>query len=190
MSRAYRISVKSSETRTLKAADEIGTTLEILEILPPEQMAGLLRGELTAQGFEDQPDGTMIRRDGDVTITVDPCSGEVTVKAEAAGEVSAEARQNSTGFDDMGPTEEMIRRQMKEQLHGDLEKKFDTAQQKLQQQATKELEQHLQDLQPEIAKILNKVTREALKQKAAQMGEIKEMSENETTGELTIKLEV
>jgi hypothetical protein len=42
MSRAYRISVKESDTRHLKAGDEIGTQLEILEILPPEDMATLL----------------------------------------------------------------------------------------------------------------------------------------------------
>lgn len=190
MSRAYRISVKASDTRTLKAADEIGTTLEILEILPPEDMAGLLRGELKARGFEDQPDGTMTRRDGDVTITIDPCSGEVTVKAETAGNVSVEAKGEGAGFNDVGPTEEMIRKQVREQLRADLDKKFDAEQEKLQRKATEELEQHLQDIQPEISQIVNKVTREALKQKAAQMGEIKEMSENDQTGELTIKLEV
>ena len=42
MSRAYRISVKESISQDLKAADEICTDLEILEILPREQMADLL----------------------------------------------------------------------------------------------------------------------------------------------------
>ena len=46
MSRAYRITVKESETRHLKAGDEICTDLEILEILPPEDMGTLLRNEL------------------------------------------------------------------------------------------------------------------------------------------------
>ena len=190
MSRAYRISVKASDTRRLKAADEIGTTLEILEILPPEETAALLREELANRGFEPQADGTMVRRDGEVTITIDPCSGEVTVKAEATDEVSVEAKSDATGFDDVGPSEEIIRKQAREQARLELDKKFDTEQQKLQQQATEELEKHLHDLQPEIAQIVNKVTREALKRKAAQMGEVKEISENDQTGELTIKLEV
>ena len=55
MSRAYRISVKESETRNLKAGDEISTCLEILEILPPEDMATLLKNELKNHGFEEQP---------------------------------------------------------------------------------------------------------------------------------------
>ena len=43
MSRAYRIKVKESISRQVKGSDEISTTLEVLEILPPEAMAELLR---------------------------------------------------------------------------------------------------------------------------------------------------
>ena len=59
MSRAYRITVKESESRHLKAGDEICTQLEILEILPPEDMATLLKEELKKRGFTEQDDGTM-----------------------------------------------------------------------------------------------------------------------------------
>ena len=91
MSRAYRITVKESDTRHLKAGDEIATQLEILEILPPEDMATLLREELKKRGFEEQDDGTLVRKDGEVTVTVDPCSGEVSVKADAAAVMAAAA---------------------------------------------------------------------------------------------------
>ena len=37
---------------------------------------------------------------------------------------------------------------------------------------------------------MNHVTREALKQKAAQLGQIKEMTEDPQSGSLTIKVEV
>src|SRR5881227_1257754 len=109
MSRAYRISVKESETRNLKAGDEISTCLEILEILPPEDMATLLKNELKNHGFEEQPDGTMTRKDGEITVTVDPCSGEVTVKAETAAKVDLEAKRDATGFNDVGPGESALR---------------------------------------------------------------------------------
>ena len=55
MSRAYRITVKESDTRHLKAGDEICTQLEILEILPPEDMAALLKEELKKRGFDQRP---------------------------------------------------------------------------------------------------------------------------------------
>ncbi|HZU37610.1 MAG TPA: hypothetical protein VFA18_16945, partial [Gemmataceae bacterium] len=50
MSRSYRVSVKESARRTIRAEDRVSTGLEILEVLPPEQMAGLLRDELERRG--------------------------------------------------------------------------------------------------------------------------------------------
>src|SRR5947209_8377368 len=190
MSRAYRITVKESETRHLKAGDEICTELEILEILPPEDMATLLKEELKKRGFVEQEDGTMARKDGDLTVKVDPCSGEVSVKAETAEKVDLEARRDATGFNDVGPGENSLRDRVKEQLKQDLDKKFEQEQSRLQTKATEELEKHLQDLQPEISQVVNQVTRDALKQKAQQMGTVKEIAEDAESGSLTIKVEV
>src|SRR5262245_23686152 len=122
MSRAYRITVKESDTRHLKAGDEICTQLEILEILPPEDMATLLKEELKKRSFEEQDVVTMNLKDGDVTGTVDPCSGEVSVKAETQETVSQEAKRDATGFNDVGPNEKNLRDRVKEQLKQDLDK--------------------------------------------------------------------
>lgn len=190
MSRAYRITVKESETRHLKAGDEICTDIEILEILPPEDMATLLREELKKRGFEEQDDGTLVRKDGEITVKVDPCTGEVSVKAETEATVSQEAKREASGYNDVGPNEKTLRERTKEQLKQDLDKKFDNEQSKLQNRATEALEKRLQELQPEISEVVNQVTRDALKQKAQQMGTIKEISEDAESGSLTIKVEV
>jgi hypothetical protein len=190
MSRAYRITVKESDTRHLKAGDEICTQLEVLEILPPEDMATLLKEELKKRGFSEQEDGTLVRKDGDLTVKVDPCSGEVAVKAETQETVSQEAKREATGFNDVGPSEKSLRDRVKDQLKSDLDKKFDQEQSRLQTRATEALEKHLQDIQPEISEVVNQVTRDALKQKAQQMGTVKEISEDAESGSLTIKVEV
>ena len=46
MSRSYRVSVRECVNRVIRAEDRISTQLEILDILPAEQMAGLLADEL------------------------------------------------------------------------------------------------------------------------------------------------
>ena len=61
---------------------------------------------------------------------------------------------------------------------------------RLQGEATEQLEGALADVRKELNDAVNAVTREALKRKAAQMGEIKEMSEDPEAGSLTIKVEV
>ena len=190
MSRAYRITVKETVTRELKAGDEIGTQLELLEILPPESMGQLLREELKARGFTEQDDGTLTRKTGDVTVTVDPCDGEVTVKAEAGKKVTVEGSRDATAWNDVGPGRNPVADAARDQLKKDLERKVEKENEKLQQQATAELEKHLHDLQPELGEIVNKVTREALKQKAAQLGTVTEIAEDEKTGSMTIKVEV
>jgi vacuolar-type H+-ATPase catalytic subunit A/Vma1 len=79
---------------------------------------------------------------------------------------------------------------VKEQLKSDLDKKFEQEQSRLQGKATEQLEEHLRKLQPEISEVVNQVTRDALKQKAQQMGTVKEISEDAESGSLTIKVEV
>ena len=53
MSRAYRIRVRESLRRTLRAEDRVQSELELLEILPAETMAERLRaaGVASARGF-------------------------------------------------------------------------------------------------------------------------------------------
>lgn len=190
MSRAYRINVRESVTREIKGTDAIGTKLELLDILPPEAMADLLRRELIAKGFRENDDGTLAREDKNATVIVDPCNGEVTVKAEIGRTVTEKGTREATAWDDVGPAAQTIEAKAREQLKAELAQKIDREQDRLQRKASEKLERELDDLKPELGEIVNKVTREALKQKAAQMGTIQQISEDEKTGSMTITVEV
>ena len=190
MSRAYRITVKESETREIRGEDEICTTLELLEVLPPDQMAGLLKAELEANGFQEDNDGALSRKEGKLTVTVDPCSGEVSVKSEASENVTIEAKREATGYDDVGPNQSNTRAKVSQQLKEDIDRKAAREGERLQTKATEALEAALEELQPELGKIVNKVTRDALKTKAQQLGTVMEIAEDAESGSLTIKVEV
>ncbi len=189
MSRAYRISVKESLTRDLSAADEICSNLEILEILPREQMSELLRDELLARGFAEQ-DQKLSRSENGVSVTIDPQSGEVAVKAESADHVELEAQKDDWGYDDVGPGEGTIRRRMAENLKNDLERRAAQQQERLDNEATEKLERAMTEVRGELSQAVNRVTAEALKKKAASIGRIKEMTEDPESGSLTITVEV
>jgi hypothetical protein len=189
MSRAYRIRVSESLNRTLRAEDSVSTQLELLEVLPCEQMAALLREELKRRGFEECED-QLVRTDGDLTTTIDPASGTVTVQAESAQEIELQGQREGFGYDDFGPGEKNVRKALAKQLKDDLSKQAEHEQDKLQSAATKRLEGHLTDLRQELNGAVNRVTAEALKQKAAQIGHIKEVTEDVQSGSLTIKVEV
>ena len=189
MSRAYRIRVSESLNRTIKAEDSVCADLELLEILPPEQMAALLREELKGRGFREK-DRELVRADGDLSTRIDPANGTVTVEAKSEKDVALQGEREGLGYEDFGPGEKSARRQLSRELQEDLAREAEREQDELQTAATKRLEGHLADLQKELNGAVNRVTAEALKQKAAQIGQIKEVTEDPQSGSLTIKVEV
>jgi hypothetical protein len=190
MSRAYRIQVKETLKRTLKGEDRITTQLELLEVLPADQMADLLKHELEKRGFKERPDGLLERKDGDVTVTVDVNTGTVTVQAEASEDIELQGHREGVSYDDVGPNSKSVKQNLQKELQKDLEKRAEQRATELQGKATEKLEGHLNELQKELSQAVNRVTAEALKQKAAQLGQIKELSEDPESGSLTITVEV
>ncbi len=189
MSRAYRIQVRESLRRVLRAQDRVSTQLELLEVLPPEPMAQLLTEELKGRGFEEKG-GALVRRRNEVTVTVDPKTGTLIVETEAAERVVLKGEKVVNTYDDVGPQAKTVRKQLKEQLQQDMEKQAGEKTAELQSKVTEKLEQQLGDLRQELDGAVNRVTAEALKQKARQMGRIKEMTEDPQTGSLTLVVEV
>jgi hypothetical protein len=189
MSRAYRVSVRETRNRIIRAEDHVSTRLEILEVLPPEQMAGLLADELERRGF--QREGTRLsRQQNGITVTVETTSGTVTVAAEASEESTIQAERSDRAYDDAGPHDKVVRENLKKQLEKDIEQKVSEKTANLQTKVTDRLEGELNDVRQELDQVVHRVTADALKRKAAQMGQIKEMTEDPQAGSLTIVVEV
>ncbi|HVS34609.1 MAG TPA: hypothetical protein VMS17_03440 [Gemmataceae bacterium] len=190
MSRSYRISVRECVSKMIRAEDHVSTNLEMLEVLPPEQMAGLLSDELERRGFLREADGVLVRRDKDVTVTVDPAKGTVTVRAEAEEKVKLEETRDGRAFDEAGQHAQGVRESLRKGLQRDLQKQAAEKESGLQTQVTDRLEAQLGAVRQELDQAVNRVTAEALKRKAAQLGRIKEITEDPQAGSLTIVVEV
>lgn len=189
MSRAYRIKVRESLSRVIRAHDHVSTQLELLEVLPAGQMAALLAEELKRRGFEDT-EGQMTRTKDGVTVRVDPTTGTVTVEAGAARDINLDAEREGNAYDDAELAAAKVRASLKEEAREDLERQASRKVAELQSQVTERLEKELADLRQELNGAVNRVTAEALKQKAAQIGQVKEVTEDAETGSLTIVVEV
>jgi hypothetical protein len=189
MSRAYRVSVKECVNRVIKAEDRVSTQLEILEVLPPEQMAELLAQELVQRGFE-RNGNTLTRTEDGVTISVEIDSGTVTVSSEGCETAKVQGERVGRAYDDVGPQAGEVRQTLREDLKRDLQQKVDEKTAALQSKVTDRLEGKLTDLREELDQAVNRVTGEALKRKAASLGQIKELTEDPETGSMTIVVEV
>jgi len=190
MSRAYRIQLSERLQRVLRAKDHVSSQIELLEILPQEQMTALLEEELVRRGFERQAEG-LVREQNGVKVTVDPASGTITVHSEQCEEANLMAEKEARVYDDwQQKSRQHVEETARDQLRGELEAEAKKKADKLQKQVTDQLEGNLADIQAEISQAVNRVTGEALKRKAAQLGQIKEMTEDPNSGSLTIVLEV
>lgn len=190
MSRAYRIKVKENARHVVRASDHVSTQLELLEILCPERMAELLAAELQKRGFQKQA-GKLVRREADgVIVEVDPLAASVTVKAETRQTVTLEGEAQGWSAVESGKQNERDREILRQQLLKDLQRQAEQKTSQLQKKVTDALEGHLSGLRKELDQAVNRVTADALKEKAAQIGQIREIREDAQTGSLTIVLEV
>lgn len=189
MSRSYRISVSESVRRVVCADDYVSSQLEMLDILPADQMADLLAEELVKAGFCRDGD-TVVRIDGDTEVSVDLKSGTVTVRRQSSTEAEASGTLAGRSYDQNGKNAKKVRSSLTEKLKEELETNVANQQNELQKKVTNQLEAELADLRQELDQAANRATAEALKQKAAQIGQIKEVTEDPESGSLTIVVEV
>lgn len=188
MSRSYRIKVRETLRRLIRASDHVSSQLELLEILPPEQMAELLAKELTSRGFKRE--GNQVnRKQRGVTVSVDLESGTVTVRTESEQNVSLVSEKEGRAYDE-GASADQVRTKLRDGLKASLEKDAARQQADLQQQVTDKLEGSLADVKQELDQAVNRATAAALKVKASQMGQIKALTEDPASGSLTIVVEV
>jgi len=189
MSRAYRISVKESVRSVIRAEDHVQTHLEVLEVLPCDQMAELLAKELAKIGFQREGD-EMARTDDKTRIVVDLESSSVTVSVAADKDVNVSGNKSGLQFDDRGQSAKQIRERLQKELGTELEAGVNERRQALQKELTDRLESELADIRRELDQAANRATAEALKVKAAQLGQIKEVTEDPQSGSMTIVVEL
>jgi hypothetical protein len=192
MSRAYRIRVRESIQKVIRAEDHVSTSVELLDILPPERMGELLGQELEKRGYEPELNGRVVtKKQHGVTVEVELDTGKVTVRAEGKENLDLrEERETVADTDWSDSRKSQIQQNLKRQVQQELSERAQEKQAELQRHITSALEQELGDVRKELESAVNKATAEALKERAAQIGSVKEITEDAQTGSLTIVVEV
>ncbi len=188
MSRAYRISVSESLNRVVQAEDGVCSRLELLPLLSREELAGLLAAELAGRGFKQDGDVAVRTEPDGVRVAVDVTTGDVSVTLAEQAEVKLTATGEVTVIDRVGDkdAEAQARQKALDRLEDEAK---DTAE-RMREHVTRRLEGRLRDLKSELDAVSNKVTAEALKVRARQLGTVEEIHEDAATGSLTIKVRV
>lgn len=197
MSRAYNIPIRACDSRTVVGEDEVSSALDLIPILPPEQMGQILLDELQKRGYQLDPCGTSVSKDTEgVTIQVG-LDGVVSAKVSVSNKIETEAVVNvrtDTDYDN-NPNHPGYKRRLeeiekaKEQVAAALDKKFKDAQDGVRATATAKLEGALRGLKAELDEVVGETLAVALEKKAATLGEIVEKSKTPDGG-LVIRVSV
>lgn len=187
MSRAYKVTVKGSVQRVVHVEDGVCTELELLPILPPERTAEILSDALGTRGFTTT-DGVArrVEKDG-IQIEIDTRTGTVSVKAEATADIKIEQERSERIYEEVL---EKGRADAQRRVDSAAEREAVAAEERAKQDVATKLERRLGDLKRELDGVTNRVTAEALKEKARRLGEIEELHEDAETGELVIKVKL
>ncbi|MBX3249755.1 MAG: hypothetical protein KF901_21440 [Myxococcales bacterium] len=186
MSRAYRISVSESVRRTVREEDGVCAELDLLPILAPERMSELLAAELERLGFRRE--GSCARRvqeDG-VEIEIDLERGVVHVRVAGDQEVAVDVTREVLVDADTPAARARASAAVRRDLEGHVERRAE----QLRVELSERLERRLADLRAELDRAVVRTTQEALKERAAQLGEVREISEDPETGSLTIRVKL
>jgi hypothetical protein len=177
--------------RTRRGADEVGVEGEIhvevrvLPLLPEAAMRALLRGLLVEKGWQQEPDGSLIRTLGAATAMLSPDGTSVTLRLCSEDTVRVVARvESEKDVDEAG-----VEQQLAAELERALTAARTTAREQLARENALALAKLEVELRAELQEALNRTYRRALEQRAREMGEVESIQERgETRGtyEVTI----
>ena len=188
MSRAYRIRVRESLSRLVRAEDSVRAEIEMLPILSPAEMAELLAAELVRRGFER--DGGRLRRDeGGISVILDLPTGRVDVRSATARQVElTETREELV--DVPGDTQQQAEDSVRSALRDALEDELAEHKSRLRAEVSDRLAAALGSIRELLDEAIHRATAEALKQKAARIGRIRHLADDPENGSLTIVVEL
>jgi hypothetical protein len=161
----------------VEVTDHADLEIRVLPILPPHQTHTIVREELVARGWQEQPDGSLTKQVGEATATLP--AGSSTIRIELSGErsVSASASTNQT----ITAGDEQARAAVQARVEADaarrLEAAADRARQELEQAGAPVLLEVWRQLREELDEAVNATTRRALEQRATELGSIESIAE-------------
>ncbi len=171
MSRAYRVRWSHAST-TITADDRCRLELDLLGILPQGEMIDLLRGVLQERGWRPGDGGALETREGEVTVQLVADGSGIELSHGASHTASARATN------DAAAREQSIRR-------------AEESRETLETRIHRELVAAEPAVRATLHQALQEVYVRALKEKAASLGQIEGMVENQLPdGEVEIVIKV
>jgi hypothetical protein len=186
MSRAIQIRVSESVVRTVHVEDGVQSPLEMLPILAPERMGELLAKQLEDLGFTRDGDKATRKDPDGVVVEVDLKTATVTAKIAADSKLEESIDRRANVAIERRETSESA---LRDDVIRELDERLQARTEALRKEVTGRLEKKLGDLRRELDGAVGRATVEALTERAASLGNIQSVVEDEA-GNVTIKVKL
>ncbi|MDQ3339823.1 MAG: hypothetical protein M4D80_32080 [Myxococcota bacterium] len=161
----------------VEVSDHADLEIRVLPILPRERIDEIIRQHLLEQGWTKGDDGTLTKQIGDVQATLPPGSStiRVTLSDEKRIAVEAKAKARIDPGDEEGQAKvDQAASKKAEQKLADAQ---DRARREMEEQIANQLLGVWRELRAELDEVVNVTTRQALEERASQLGSIESIEE-------------
>jgi hypothetical protein len=173
-----RIVRSKDRSQDVSAQDEIHVDVKLLPVLPEDQMRDILRRVLEADGWSKREDGSLTKNIDGVVAQLEPDGTKVVLRAVEKKTVTVSERR---GFD-KDTSDEEIDKQLDQGLSDQLKRATKAEEDALTRAAVAKLLGAEPSLREQLQTALNKVYREALEQRAKQLGQVEWVKEQGDPG--------
>lgn len=189
MSQRYKIRLEDQWRIEAVGSDHVAMALQILPLLEASRIGELLAAELARRGFAEDGEGQYCLPSGDLQLTIDTRSQIATLAGDFSATLAAEESVEGS-LDECGETRLLAEEHLREQLEAKLQHSLDEQREEQRQQFALLLSEQLQQLRPLILSIVDAVTIDALKEKAAEIGSVESIDEDRDSGTLSLVIEL
>lgn len=189
MSQTYECKLGESVSHTIEAENEVRHRISMTKILSEDEMKNILKDTLQKEGWEEQEDGTYqtTGEDGE-TLTWDLEESEVTARLEETKEVGATISVVGSGYCERSAANDAQRQIESERQR--VEAKALDRQRDIEEDMAKTLEDGEEKRKHKLNDIISQVYGEAVKKKAASLGTVMSVQENNSESKYDLVIRV
>ena len=173
----------------VEVTDHADLEIRVLPILPRERIDVIIRQHLREHGWEEQPDGSLHKQIGDAIAVLPPDGNtiRVTLSDETTVNVSARVRGRAQ-IGEEAAGQAAVEARAQQDADRKLAEASDEARRALEAKTADRLLKAWREVRAEVDEVINATTRQALEQRAAELGSIESIEEGRDNGsyELTI----
>lgn len=162
----------------VEVSDHADLEIRVLPILPRERIDEIIRQHLREHGWEEQPDGSLHKQIGDAIAVLPPDSStiRVTLSDETSVSVSAKAR-NLVAVGEEAQGQSAVEAKAAAEAERKLAAASEEAKRALEAKTADRLLKAWHEVRAEIDEVVNATTKQALQQRASELGSIESLEE-------------